>query len=550
MTETPGVVAPSESILPGWFERACRSRFLPWLLFAYVFFMTGRIHFGSEGIAERDGYYHARLANLLPEIGMSREFRWTQASLWKERFCDKEFLFHVLMVPFCRDDAEPIWGAKWFSALLVTAVFAALYYVLKANSVRWPLLFAALPLCMGETWLIRMMFIRSHVLSILLTIAGMHFLIRSRWKALAVLSFVYSWSYTFPFTLAATALPFVAGRYIVERRLDWKSPAAAFGGAVSGLLIHPYTPYTLDSIMTLADILNSGLGRFAPFKSRVVSGLGGELYSRTMLEFFASSPLLVLSLIGLFLLGWSIDARRKISPEGLGVLYAAIAWVFVTAIYNRFVEYSVPLTAMAVAFVARDLLAGADLSAPLARRPRLYTASALLVALALAALHARGLRETHKVLDSCDPPRFRKAVAWMNHHLAPGETVVNLHWDDFPDLFYDCYRQNFLWGLDPCFTYRYDAEKYRLLKKAGSPSEILDPEKIGETFNARYMAISMKKGVYIGVIVKGRFKPVYEDEYCMILPLTKPLDPDPTLDNKAPAPPPSGSGAGSDPGKR
>ncbi len=532
MTDSPTALSPAESFIPRWFDRAIRSRFLPWLLFAYVFFMVGRIHFGSEGIAERDGYYHARFANLLPKIGISREFRWTQASLWKERFCDKEFLFHVLMAPFCMSDAEPIRGAKWFSALLATAVFVALYYVLKANSVRWPLLFAALPLCMGEAWLIRMLFIRAHVLSILLTIIGIHFLVRGRWKALAVLGFVYAWSYTFPFALAATAAPFVIGRYVVERRLDWKSPVAAFAGAVAGLAVHPYTPYTLDMLLVLGDILNSGLGRFALFRSRAVPGLGGELYSRTMLEFFAGSPLLVLFLAGLFLAGWSIDARRKIRPDTLGLLYSAIAWACVTAIYNRFTEYSVPLAAMAIAFVVRDLLAGVDLSVVFSRRPRLYTASAAMAAVALAGFHARGVRETHKTLDSWDPPRFRKAMAWMDCHLAPGETVVNLHWDDFPDLFYDCYRQNFLWGLDPCFTFRYDADKYRLLKKSCSPAEILDPEEIGRTFNARYMAISMKKAVYIGVIVKGRFNPVYEDEYCMILPLTRPLDPDPTLEEK------------------
>jgi hypothetical protein len=106
-------------------------------LLLYVLGLYGATAIWHDGLFERDGYYHARLAQLLPERGLSRSFPWTQVSTWKDRFCDKEILYHVAMAPFARLAAEPLHGALLFSVLLAAAVIGALWWILSARCSGW-----------------------------------------------------------------------------------------------------------------------------------------------------------------------------------------------------------------------------------------------------------------------------------------------------------------------------------------------------------------------------------------------------------------------------
>ena len=64
----------------------------PGLLALYALLLFGATALFQEGLFERDGYFHARFAALMPTQGLSRAFPWTQLSIWRDRFCDKEFL--------------------------------------------------------------------------------------------------------------------------------------------------------------------------------------------------------------------------------------------------------------------------------------------------------------------------------------------------------------------------------------------------------------------------------------------------------------------------
>src|SRR6185295_18753575 len=59
---------------------------------------------------------------------------------------------------------------------------------------------------------------------------------------------------------------------------------------------------------------------------------------------------------------------------------------------------------------------------------------------------------------------FRKASEWLDAHTEPGETVVNLWWDDFPELFYFSRRMYYIVGLDATYMQRYDAEKLHTIE--------------------------------------------------------------------------------------
>ncbi|MCK6472251.1 MAG: hypothetical protein L6R28_10935 [Planctomycetes bacterium] len=491
---------------------APREGWMAALLLVYVLLLFGGVHFASPGLSERDGYYHARLANQFFERGLSREFPWTQASTWREGYCDKEFLYHALMAPFCTNDAEPVRGALVLQTLLAALVVGMLWFVLRKQDVPHAWAFAALLLVMGVPVLYRMAMVRSHVLSMALAVFGMHLLYRQRWKALLALGFVYAWSYTFPMVLVMFAAPYVVGHWVGGGRLDWRSPLAAFAGVMLGLVVHPYSPQTLETFATILEIVRMGFSgrRHAELE------LGKEIYAYSTRAFLLAFPVWLAGMAAVTLCGWRLG--RRLTPQAFGALFAALAWLAMTMTFSRFMEYGAPLACLAFGLIARDAWAAnaAPQEAPQIETPPKDTprrggmaglmrkdaaaAVLLLVVSAHAWIAYVFVRESMK----CPPPRFRAASAWMAEHLEPGETVVNLWWDDFPDLYYDGYRQRYLWGIDPTFTLRLEPNGEglaKLLEDMRAGRVPLDGAVLRKVFGARVMAV--RKQALAGSIEKG-----------------------------------------------
>lgn len=458
---------------------------LPLLLFLYVFGLFGTTALLQDGLFERDGYYHARLAGMMPERGLSRSFPWTQISTWKDRYCDKEFLYHLAMMPFARIGSEPILGARIFATLLSGMVIVTLFLVLRAHRVRWPLFFTALPLGMGGLFLARLGMIRSHVLSMLLVLLGVHFLLRRRWRAVFVLGFVYAWSYTVPFVLLMTAVPIAVGRWLWRDGLDWRSIAAAGLGSTLGLAVHPYSPMTLETFLTYVQIFRMGMEGVG----RSGFELGNEIYPYALPVFFNIYPLILILVPVLILL--VVVRWKHLAPETLGVVFSALCWFGMTMASARFVEYSVLLLTIALAFVVRDSVdAMESVTDDLFRDRRARIAAALAAIGLLMAFHVYSMKfYIYYQTKAASPRFFDGASAWMSRNLAPGETVINLFWDDFPDLYYAAPRQRYLWGLDPTYTIRYDQNKAVLLERARRHLIPLDGRELERLFGSHYLIL-------------------------------------------------------------
>ncbi len=489
--------------MAGTFRRVA----LPVALLLYVSCLYGATALLQDGLFERDGYYHARLAQMMPERGLSRSFPWTQLSTWKDRYCDKELLYHVAMMPFARIGTEPILGARIFATLLSVAVVATLFLVLRASGARWPAFFAALPLGLGGLFLARLGMIRSHVLSMLFVLLGIHFLLRRRWRALLVLGFVYAWSYTIPFVLLLTAAPFVLGRSIGRGGLDWRSLVASGAGPALGLAIHPYSPLTLETFFIYLQIFRMGIQGVG------ASGfeLGNEIYPYPLPVFFDIYPLLLVlvPLLGLF----AVLRRKQLSPETLGLVLSTLFWFAMTMASARFVEYLVLLLVVAIALAVRDVVSAPDgLPVPLARDRRWRRTIAIGTIGTLVAFHLYSMKfYVHYQTRASPPPFFEGASVWMSRNLAPGETVLNLYWDDFPDLFYAAPRQHYLWGLDPTYTIRHDAGRALWLERARRHQVLLDGPAMAKAFGSHYLVLRASRAWSYPELRRPPFEEVYRD---------------------------------------
>ncbi len=68
-------------------------------ILACLFVLPLVLQNSTEHVVGTDPYYRAQVSMLRGGL-FSKHFEWTQASLFKDHFADKEFLFHIFLMPF------------------------------------------------------------------------------------------------------------------------------------------------------------------------------------------------------------------------------------------------------------------------------------------------------------------------------------------------------------------------------------------------------------------------------------------------------------------
>jgi hypothetical protein len=108
----------------------------------------------------------------------------------------------------------------------------------------------------------------------------------------------------------------------------------------------------------------------------------------------------------------------------------------------------------------------------------------------LVGFHVRSMTFYVHYQTKAAPARFFDgAGAFMARNLAPAETVINLYWDDFPDLFYSAPWQRYLWGLDPTYSLRFDEPRTLALERARRHEDPLDGWALKRRFGARWLVL-------------------------------------------------------------
>jgi hypothetical protein len=244
--------------------------------------------------------------------------------------------------------------------------------------------------------------------------------------------------------------------------------------------------------------------------------LGNEIYPYTLPVFFNIYPLILLALplLVVFAVAW----RRRLAPETVGALASTLLWFAMTMASARFVEYSVLLLTITIALLCRDLwdkktgLLNQISSHRVARRAIAFGAIGM-----LAFFHIYSMRFYVYYQTKAAPPRFfQGASIWMAQNLAPKETVINLFWDDFPDLFYDAPRQYYLWGLDPTYTVRQDAELADYLEQLRQRKESLNGHAMEVLLQSRYLILRTSRAGRYPELRAPPFKEVFRDSSAVL----------------------------------
>ncbi len=426
--------------------------------------VAGAIQFSIPYPLDADTAYHAAVGQLIRQHGILYAFPWTPFSWLADHYADKELLFHLLFVPLAG-------GMHWTTAAQVvgtlagTTILLTIYFILRAEKVRVPWLWALLPLAASFEFIYRFALVRPYLLSIALAFVVLWSAARGRLLILAVASALY------PLTYVAWHLPVIlvciaeTARFLSSERIRCKPLLVSFSGIVAGLLLHPNTMnlVRLTWIEIVRVLFRNAWEHKAGFE------MGAEL-SPTPLYVWAHSFLLCV-LMAVFALVF-VWRNRKQDSTSLAFALTALAFGALTIKTYKFVEYFVPFSVVAIALATR-LKEWRFLPHIIMIVSVIYTFS----------LNFSDMQEMTKRPDDMPPA----SLNFLRQAVPPGSQVFFPDWRLTGTLMLALPDRRFIVALNPSYFYEKDPELYRLWFRIPREPAPDSAELVRQRFSSRYV---------------------------------------------------------------
>ena len=421
------------------------------------------LRLNSPGVPDPDSFYHFRHAAVYADKGLAyAAFPWLPYSVLARFSADIGYGFHVFLIPFTLLQ-DQVFGVVLASVIETLIVLIILYATLKRHRIAYPfawpfvLLFLASPIIwtvfQTRPQTLSMGFV-ALLLSSMLAASAPGVLASAFLIGLVHLNVFF----LVPFVVVVAAV--IKG--IAERRWQWPLWLLALVGIVAGWLLRPNPLGVLR------------LERVQILVHEVVRHQGLPLlFGR---EWLPVSPAALSSFLyfiviwaGLALLAFvSLALRRHhLTREDHTFLWStlAVSAVFFVAMLV-FTKRATPFWAIcAVMFSAKAFTCFLD---PRDADPKnlLNQETRPIIALAVLAIFAAmiytGLDEVYvkRMFRTAPPDRLRAASLWLKDNAQPDDTVFNVDWGMFPELFFWNTEQRYVSGLDPIFLYAYSPKLY------------------------------------------------------------------------------------------
>lgn len=438
----------------------------------------GRVSPG-DGVPGNDSYYHLKMAEMLPEVGLVGEFPWLRFAYFTDEghaFISHHFGFHVLLAPFVaasrRLTGEDFAGGRWAIAScfgLVIVFFARLIRDRGAGGLSlWLPLLALLPL----QFFTRHAFIRAIAPSLAFMLLMLLTLFHRRAKSTAVIIALYIHFYMGGVLYA----PLIVVAYVVAELLTDSSDRRglirvtvwSIVGWLGGILTHPYRQGMIEFLRL--QVFGSGLSPDIP--------VGKEWKPYADLWWFMQMSGVLIGVWLVAVIGRLRHGARLSGPE-LCLLLLNIAFGILTAKARRFIEYWPMFCLLSAAYLASPWLAGSGRwlakRIHLRRVPHDGLIAGLLATYTIVMTTPmwREIRSSSRC--EYDLPAIRAAMKFLQEHSAPGDVVFTDDWDIFPPFFYFNSHNHYIVGLDPKFTHARNPElweRYVKISRGQTPADL------------------------------------------------------------------------------
>jgi asparagine N-glycosylation enzyme membrane subunit Stt3 len=444
----------SKALIPGIRVRAqgrARADWLAHAIIALVFSgaLLAYVQFAGPNIVDYDGYYHIKTAELIREQGLRLNFPWLKFTILDEaRYTDHHMLLHVFQMPFTLMGDLRL-AAKLSPVVLAALAFTIFYLVLRRYEIGYPLLWLVVLFASSGPFLYRMSMARGQSLSLALQLVAFHLIMKRDSRGLAILSFIFVWSYNgFPLLIPLVLFGAMA-HFICEKKVEYKMALAVGGGILAGHVINPYFP---QNVLFIWDHIFPKL-----FATQYQITVGTEWYPFSSWALVTTSLVAVLSYLG----GIILTDRAEWKQDKPRLFWFLVSTMYLILLFKsrRFVEYFPPSAVMFLAFASRERLK--NLEWTLAAGKRAQSIGAMLAASLLWFAAFSTIQAARSDIRN-EPATiaYKGGAEWLAANARAGSTVFHTDWDDFPKLFFYNTRNTYILGLDPDFMRLKDDRLY------------------------------------------------------------------------------------------
>lgn len=413
-----------------------------------------------------DTAYHFSVARLIREHGILQSFPWTRFSWQFDHYADKEFLFHLLFVPFTGLGFET--ASRVVGTVGGATILAAVFLILRAEKIRFAGFWALLPL--GTTiFLYRFCQVRPHLFSIALALLLVWAYCRRRLLQLFLAALLYPLFYVafwqIPLLLLLAA---EGGRLLSGERCRWQPPLILAAGIASGVVLHPNTWNLLQiNWIHMTDILfRNAWGKHLEFN------MGEEFEPFSLAGWLKEMTVPTLAMGFAVWRSWRL--RREDSLQPAAVL-ATFFFLLLTLRTNRFLEYFVPFSVLSLALTVQGRGRGWLLPA--------------LCALSLFWTLLTGI-PLLKYITSSQPRIWqldKEAARILRREVPVGAAVFTCGWEYTGTLMAEAPDRNYLVALDPTLLYKRDPVLYDLWYRTMKSAPPSSADTVRRSFASRYV---------------------------------------------------------------
>ena len=474
-----------------------------------------------------DVYYHIKAGDLFPFFATTKQFPWTEMSIWKTNFYDKELGFHAIiyvlrhfgaLIGISANAPFNFIDGVFVSAIVVLASLGSWLYSKSSSIIIPPLLVFISPFFFEKLAMIRPQLISIFLFIVVLFVLMLKSNIKVKCLLIFLLGWLYALCYSVPHIAFIPVFLYAIVSMIMNRKICslFLVPSVIAGIAV-GLTIHPQFPNTyhlwyIQGVEVVRKIL--GLNT-----SHVALGMG--LAAPTAKSIYQNSLIYLLLVVNLILLVFSwlrqrrcrdtrhvsapitfpedkedtrhvslqvssqekdlviLEKNRERYARGLFLFAVQLVMLVGFLFSKRCIEYAVPAGVICFVYILDNY----NIKSPHVRAfkflssLRIYIILGLFCILIMAPFNKTSLSKRFNAIKIAPCYKFAN---WASANLKAGTYIGLLNWADFPRLFYVSQQFKYSMALDPMFSYcaypkRVEAiELFRRIKKPLSPKELSD----------------------------------------------------------------------------
>jgi len=370
--------------------------------------------FLTPTLYDADGYLHIRMAEFLRDLGPRYDFHWARYSTFSSNFADKDFLYHLFLIPFT-SFKNIFFGVKIASVVFASLLFLSFYSLLRKYSHKTILPFFLICFFLSAPFLESISSPRPMTIVILTTIITLHLIIERQYVWVFFTGLFYALIHITSPLIIFYALAIETIRYFDKRQFYWKNALAAFFGVAAGFLFHPNFPNNF-----LVFYLNSILVPLYTMKTGVLE-LGAEFFPLNTREYLLGYPAVIIGIILLIYIALSKRPKPKFATQ---VFLALSMFFFVLSfICRRYLSHGYLIMLLGLAAYLSDFM----------ETKKYVHKSAMVVILILLAM--LGINSVNNIRYNAFVARvinghYERIGKWMNQNIPPGELIFHANWSD------------------------------------------------------------------------------------------------------------------------